>query len=30
MDKSQTSPRKPPPCTCVADAFADLPPELRP
>ena len=30
MDECQTSPGKPPPCTCVADAFADLPPELRP
>ena len=30
MDESQTSPGKPPPCTCVADVFADLPPQVRP
>ena len=29
MAESQTSPGKPP-CTCVADVFAALPPELRP
>ena len=30
MDESRTGPSTPRPCTCMADTFADLPPELKP